>query len=338
VVDLHCHAFFPEVEGLVASRPEKQEEPAMMVRAMGQATVTYNSTVMLPAIAPKLVSVEVRLRDMDESGVDVQLVSPTSTQHYYWAEGDLAEQIVLMQNEGIAELCASQPQRFLGLGTVALQNPSLAAEQLEHAVNRLGLRGVEISTYINGKDLGDPSFERFWAKVEELNCMIFIHPFGTTLGPRLNQYYLSNIIGQPIETTIALSHLIFGGVLDRYPGLRLLAAHGGGYLPSYIGRSNHAWHARPDSRTCLRPPGEYLQQIWFDHLVYEPESLRHLIKEVGSSQVVIGTDYPFDMGHYDICGLIDAVDGLSDEEKANILFANAEQLLGVTLSKAPINS
>jgi aminocarboxymuconate-semialdehyde decarboxylase len=330
-VDLHCHAFFPEVEKLVANCPQKLGEKEAMVRVMGAETVAYNTTTMLPSIAPKLTSVELRLRDMDEMGVDVQLISPTSTQHYYWAEDSLAEEIVRLQNEGIAQLCATHKTRFLGLATVALQNPLLAIDQLGHAVKVLGLQGVEISTQINGKDLADPCFEKFWEKVETLGCMVFIHPFGTSLGERLNQYYLQNVIGQPIETTIALSQLIFGGVFDRYPGLRILAAHGGGYLPSYIGRSNHAWHARPDSRSCQREPREYLKQIWFDHLVYEPESLRHLIAEVGSSQVVVGTDYPFDMGHYDINGLLDRVADLSCDDKEQILYKNAEQLLGVTL-------
>ncbi len=333
-IDLHCHALFPQVEKLVAGLPQKLAEPEMMLRAMGAPTVEYNSKVMLPQVGPKLTNLETRLRDMDDMGVDMQLISPTSTQHYYWAEPDLAAEVVRIQNEGIADLCASHPDRFLGLGTLALQHPQLALEQLEHAVRKLGLRGVEISTMIGTKELADPMLERFWAKVEELGCIVFIHPFGTTLGPRLDRYYLSNVIGQPIETTIALSHLIFGGVLDRYPGLKLLAAHGGGYLPSYIGRSNHAWHARPDARSCAKPPGDYLRQIWFDHLVYEPEALRHLIQEAGIGQVVIGTDYPFDMGHYDLAGLLEQVPGLSQEDRERISYGNAKRLLGLDFGPA----
>ncbi|KRB93590.1 amidohydrolase [Noviherbaspirillum sp. Root189] len=331
-VDLHCHAMFPEVEKLVAGLPQKAAEPEMMLRAMGSESVQYNNTHMLPQVGPKLVNLELRLRDMDAMGVDVQLVSPTSTQHYYWAEPDLSEEVVRIQNEGIAQLCATHPDRFVGLGTLALQHPDLAIAQLEHAVRKLGLRGVEISTMIGGKELADPSLERFWAKVEELGCIVFIHPFGTTLGSRLDRFYLQNVIGQPIETTIALSHLIFGGVLDRYPGVKILAAHGGGYLPSYIGRSNHAWQARDDAHKSKKAPGEYLKQIWFDHLVYEPEAMRHLVAEAGASQVVIGTDYPFDMGHYAIHDLLDAVPGLSESDKELILHKNAERLLGVAFS------
>jgi aminocarboxymuconate-semialdehyde decarboxylase len=333
-VDLHCHAFFPEVEKLVAGLPQKLAEPELMLRAMGAATVDYNNKVMLPQAGPKLTNLQQRLADMDAMGVDMQLVSPTSTQHYYWAEPDLAVEVVRIQNEGMAELCATHPDRFLGLGTLALQHPALAVEQLEHAVRKLGLRGVEISKMVAGKELADPMFEPFWAKVEELGCIVFIHPFGTTLGTRLDRHYLSNVIGQPLETTIALSHLIFGGVLDRYPGVKILAAHGGGYLPSYIGRSNHAWHARPDARSCAKPPGDYLRQIWFDNLVYEPEALRHLIQEAGIDQVVTGSDYPFDMGEYSFSDLLDSVPGLSQDDHEGIAWRNAERLLGQGLRPA----
>lgn len=333
-VDLHCHALFPEVEKLVADQPQKLAEPEMMLRALGAATVEYNNQVMLPQAGPKLTNLAQRLSDMDAMGVDMQLVSPTSTQHYYWAEPDLAAEVVRIQNEGMAELCATHADRFLGLGTLALQHPDLALEQLQHAVRKLGLRGVEISTMVAGKELADPMFERFWAKVEELGCIVFIHPFGTTLGSRLDRHYLSNVIGQPLETTIALSHLIFGGVLDRYPGVKILAAHGGGYLPSYIGRSNHAYGARTDAHGCARAPGEYLRQIWFDNLVYEPESLRHLIHEAGIGQVVTGTDYPFDMGQYGLAALLDAVPGLSQEDRERIAYGNAERLLGQRLRPA----
>jgi aminocarboxymuconate-semialdehyde decarboxylase len=162
------------------------------------------------------------------------------------------------------------------------------------------------------------------------------------LGARLDRHYLSNVIGQPLETTIALSHLIFGGVLDRYPGVKILAAHGGGYLPSYIGRSNHAWHARPDARSCARPPGDYLRQIWFDNLVYEPEALRHLVQEAGIDQIVTGSDYPFDMGQYAFSDLLELVPGLSLDDRERIAYRNAERLLGQDLMptdwKPPVQS
>ena len=328
-VDLHCHAFFMEVEQLVKDRPEKKAEPERQCRVMGAPSAEYNRTTMLPNAFPKLTSVALRLRDMDAMGVDVQVVSPTSVQHYYWADVDLAREIVRTTNEKMAELCARHPTRLVALGNIALQHAELALEQLDHCMNELGMRGVEISTAVNGLELDNPHFARFWARAEELGCVVFIHPFGTSLGERLNRFYLQNLVGQPIETTIALSHLIFGGVLDRHPGLKILAAHGGGYLPSYIGRSDHGYAARPDAHTMQRAPSEYLRQIYFDTLLYTPAGLGHLVDQVGASQVVVGTDYPFDMGSYDIHALVNDVPGLSMAEREDILGGNAARLIGL---------
>jgi aminocarboxymuconate-semialdehyde decarboxylase len=328
-IDLHCHALIPAVEALVAGLPQKAAEPDLMLKSMGGASVAHNNAKMLPTAGPRMTRIEQRLADMDTMGVDVQVISPSPTQYYYWAEQDLSQQIVRLQNEAIAEMCARHPRRLAGLGTLALQHPALAAEQLEHAVKTLGLKGVEISTSVSGKELDDPSMREFWARAESLGALVFIHPFGTTLGPRTATHYLVNTIGQPLETTIALSRLIFGGVLDAHPGLKILAAHGGGYLPTYIGRSDHAHAVRPEAAAdARRKPSDHLKRIWFDSLVYDPTALRHLIDRVGVSQVVIGTDYPFDMGHYDMHALVDATPGLTEEERAAILGGNAARLVG----------
>ncbi|HVZ36326.1 MAG TPA: amidohydrolase family protein [Polyangiaceae bacterium] len=330
LVDFHCHVLTLAAEALVADRVEKRSEPAHMLAAIGADSLAHNNSVMLPKAFPKLTRVEQRLADMDAMSIDMQVISPSPSQYYYWADPDLARQLVRTQNEYIAQTCAQYPDRLVGLGTVALQHPSLAVEQLSDATRRLGLKGVEISTAVNDLELAAPELAPFWAAAEELGAIVFIHPFGTTLGRRVSTYYLSNLIGQPLETTIALSHLIFGGVLDRYPGLKIVAAHGGGYLPSYCGRSNHGYEVRPEARRhAARPPVEYLRRIWFDTLVYEPHGLRHLIDVVGASQLVVGTDYPFDMGHDDPRGLLAATAGLSDEERAAILAGNALSLLGM---------
>ena len=329
-VDLHCHAMTLAVEPLVADAPQKKAESGFMLKAMGEASIAHNNAVMLPHAFPRLTQVERRLQDMDTMGVEVQVISPSPAQYYYWAERDLAREITRMQNEHIAATCALYPKRLLGLGTVALQHPELAVEQLTHAVRRLGLKGVQISTSVNQRELDHESLEPFWAKAADLDAIVFIHPFGSTLGDRASTHYLSNIIGQPLETTIALSRLIFGGVLERHASLRIVAAHGGGYLPSYAGRSNHGHQVRPEARASApRLPVEYLRRIWFDSLVYEPEALRHLVEIVGDTQVVIGTDYPFDMGHYDPHGLVETTPDLSDAQRAQILGGNAARLLGI---------
>jgi len=328
-VDLHCHVMTLAAEPLVAATPQKQAEPQYALRTMGAASVAHNNAQMLPKAFPKLTQIGQRLADMDAMGVDVQVISPSPTQYYYWAERDLASEVVRVQNEHIAELVAKHPDRLAGLGTAALQHPDLAVAQLEHAVKKLGLKGVEISTTVNGLELSDPSLAPFWAKAEELGALVFIHPFGTTLGDRVSMQDLVNTIGQPLETTIALSHLIFGGVLDAHPGLKIVAAHGGGYLPTYPGRSDHAWRVRPEAAEHAKTaPQELLKRIWFDSVVYEPMALRHLVDRVGVSQVVVGTDYPFDMGHYDVHGLVDSTPGLSEQDRAAILGGNAAELIG----------
>jgi aminocarboxymuconate-semialdehyde decarboxylase len=327
-VDIHCHVLTLEVERLVAGQPEKQAEPAAQLRMYGADSVEYNRT-LFAGLMPQLTDIGERLRRMDAMGVDMQVISPSPNQYYYWADVDLAKQIVATQNEQIASLCAAHPDQLRGLGNVALQHPELSVEQLKDCVGKFGLKGVEISSAVNGLELADPRFERFWAQAEELGCLVFIHPLGTSIGERVNRYYLGNIIGQPVETTIALSHLIFGGVLDRYPGLKICAAHGGGYLASYVGRSDHGFAVRPEAAKILQKPSEYLKKIYFDSLVYSPEAIRHLIEVVGVSQVLLGTDYPFDMGAYDPHSSIAAVPGLSDDERRQVLGGNAARLLGL---------
>jgi aminocarboxymuconate-semialdehyde decarboxylase len=328
VIDLHCHIATPAVEKLVAGHPARIDEIAQNSELQGQESTDYNRTVMLPECLKKMTNLTTRLADMDAMGVEIQVLSPSPGQYYYWAEQDLSREIVSLQNEHIAETVSLHPERFLGLAAVSLQHPELAVEQLEHAVCKLGLKGVEISTSAAGRELADPVLEPFWAKAEELGAVVFIHPLGSSLGARLNRSYLANIIGQPIETTIALSHLIFGGVLDRRPGLKIVAAHGGGYLPTYSSRSDHAWSARPDARSMAKPLSAYLKQIYFDNLVYTPDALDALIHQVGIQQIVVGTDYPFDMGSYDVHGLVSSVEGLSVDHQLAILSGNALRLLG----------
>lgn len=327
-IDVHCHILTTEVERLVSGCAEKQAEQAAQLRMYGPESIEHNRT-LFASLMPQLTGIDERLRRMDEMGVDVQLISPSPNQYYYWADVDLAKQIVAVQNGHIASVCSAHPERLLGLGNVALQHSELSVEQLTDCVKKFGLRGVEISSAVNGLELSDSRFERFWAKAEELGCLVFIHPLGTSLADRVNRYYLGNIIGQPLETTIALSHLIFGGVLDRFSGLKICAAHGGGYLPSYVGRSDHGYAVRPEAAKMKHKPSEYLKRIYFDSLVYTPEGLRHLIEQVGATQVMIGTDYPFDMGTYDPQRQIAGVSGLSQQERDQILGGNAARLLGI---------
>lgn len=327
-VDVHAHAVVPEALALSVAAPEAAAARAAEAATFGAAATEVNRD-QVERIAPRLTDLAVRLAEMDTMAVDAQLVSP-SPQHYHdWADEATSQRIVGLVNEGIAALCARAPERLVGLGLVGLQHPVLAAEQLTHAVTELGLRGVEISTSAGGSELSDPRLEPFWARAEELDALVFIHPWGCSLGARLGEHYLANVIGQPLETTLALSHIIFSGMLDRHPALRILAAHGGGYLPVYTGRSDHAWTVRPDAHGCAHRPSHYLTRLYFDGLVYEPETLTALVASAGHDRVMLGTDYPFDMGVTDPVERLNAVPGLTEAQRTAIRGATAADLIGL---------
>src|SRR3954469_4791040 len=261
--------------------------------------------------------INVRLHTMDRERIDMQAVSPAPN-YAYWADEELSNQIVTASNEHVAEICATNRDRFVGLCHVSLQFPELAAKQLTTAMTTLGMRGVEIGTRAESVDLDDPSLDPFWAAAQEQRAPIFIHPAGTTLGNRVSKYYLGNLIGNPLDTTIALTNLIFGGVLERFPNLKVVAAHGGGYLPSYFPRSIHGYEVRPEAQTNPHPPDYYLKKLYIDNLVFQAENVAHLVRVMGASHVVLGTDYPFDMGQENPVDLIEAIEGLSEEDAQRI--------------------
>jgi aminocarboxymuconate-semialdehyde decarboxylase len=273
-------------------------------------------------------SIDVRLETMERQAIEMQVVSYMPN-FGYWAKQSVAQQIVDAANTLIATMCRDHPRRFVGLCLVSLQFPELAARQLEDAMGNMGMRGVEIGTRVEEMELDAEQLEPFWAVAERLGALIFMHPSGSTLGKRVERYYLSNVIGNPLDTTIALSHLIFGGVLERHPRLKICAAHGGGYLPSYVPRSDHGYEVRPEAKTIPHPPSHYLRQIFVDALVYNPANVAHLVQVMGASQVVLGTDYPFDMGEERPLDVVNAVADLTDEERRRIKSGNALRLLGL---------
>jgi aminocarboxymuconate-semialdehyde decarboxylase len=241
-----------------------------------------------------------------------------------------------MVNERIAEIVAKWPDRFVGLGTVPLQDPDLAVTELNHLVKTLGLRGVEINGNVNGMDLTDGrlGLDKFFARVQELDVIIFIHPTGFTQGERLLDHYFNNVIGNPLETTVAASHLIFDGVMERYPKLKVVLPHGGGFLAHYWERMNHAYKARPDCRVSIgRKPTAYLEKFYFDTIVFDPAMLKNLVDRYGAEHVVLGTDYPFDMGVEDPVGFVERTK-LTALEKAKIIGGNAARLLKIDYNRS----
>jgi aminocarboxymuconate-semialdehyde decarboxylase len=273
-----------------------------------------------------------RIADMDTDGIDVQVMSINP--FWYGADRDTARRIVDLQSEKLAELCKTSPGRFLAYTPVALQFPELAAEQLEAGMKRFGLVGAAIGGSVAGEEISARKFDPFWAKAEELQALIFIHPQTAAESTGVRKRVqgsgaLGNVIGNPLETTLALAHLIFEGTLDRFPNLKICAAHAGGYLPSYAARMDHGCSVFPEQ--CKGPvlkkrPSEYLKQLYFDSLIFTPEGLRHLVAECGPSQIMIGTDYavPWVKGPVDH---VLATPGLSDADRVAILGGNAAKLL-----------
>ena len=284
VVDVHGHAFVPEVWETVKDTP--------------LASAARNSLTGAIALGPGL---DARLAYMDREGIDYQVISVNAWG--YSAERSLARDIVQIQNEQLAKTCAAHPDRFIAMAALALQHPDLAADQLDTAVNKLGMKAAAIGGSVQGIELSDRRFDPFWAKAEQLGVLIFMHPqtaSGTTQNARLQgRGALGNTIGNPLETTVFLSHLIFEGVLDRFPGLKICGAHGGGYLPSYSGRSDalcgRGGTPGADCNSLKQKPSAYFRgPLYVDTMVFHDEGLRHLVAEVGADHVFYGTDYPFD--------------------------------------------
>ncbi len=327
-VDIHCHYLNPDAAARVAPLNPAQHE--MQIKFANQLTRDTNKK-QVQERAPKLSNIEVRLKDMDRAGLDIQAVSPAPQQTYYWTDPGMGQELARMVNERLAEIVAKWPDRFVGLGTVPLQDPDLAVSELEHCVKKLGMRGVEINGSVNGMDLTDGrlALDKFFAKVQELDVIIFMHPTGYTQGERLLDHYFNNVIGNPLETTVAASHLIFDGVMDRYPKLKVVLPHGGGFLAHYWERMNHAWKARPDCGTVIkRKPTTYLEKFYFDTIVFDPQMLDNMVRRYGADHIVMGTDYPFDMGVEDPVGFVQR-GKLNASDKQKILGRNAARLLKI---------
>jgi aminocarboxymuconate-semialdehyde decarboxylase len=329
VVDLHCHYLNPEVNAKTAHLNAAQFDPTTV---FANELTRDTNVKQMKTRGPKLSGVTERLKDMDRMGVDIQAVCPAPYQFFYFTDAGYGAELAREVNEGIAKVVADTPDRFVGLGSVPLQDPELAVRELDYAVKSLGLRGVEICTNVNGKNLTDPSLglEKFFARAEELGILIFMHPLGWTEADRLTNHYFNNVIGNPLDSTVAVSHLIFDGVMARHPKLKVLVAHGGGYIAHYWARMDHAWRARPDCRTVIKKkPSSYLEKFYFDTITFDRGMLKNMVERYGADHVVLGTDYPYDMGMEHPVDFIDGTAGISKADKERIMGSNAARLLKI---------
>jgi aminocarboxymuconate-semialdehyde decarboxylase len=324
--DVHAHAIPP---GLVAALEEDAERSGVkVVERYGEQMLRIAGGGGGPLRAD-LVDVDARLAAMDRDGVDVQLVSSWIGVTGYRLPAEQGLRWARLFNEQLAAMVDAHAERFRGLCNVPLQAPERAADELRHAVQQLGMVGAEIATSVAGRELDDPGLEPFWAAAADLRCLVLIHPDQTLPGRPEPRYFLNNLVGNAAETTIAVAHLLLAGVLERHPDLRVVLVHGGGYLPYQAGRLDHGYRSVPRevARHVARPPSEQLRRLYFDTVTHSPAVLRFLLDFAGPDHVVLGSDYPFEMGQPDPVGLVRSLEGLTERERQLILEGNVQRLL-----------
>ena len=283
-----------------------------------------------------LVDVGQRLAAMERAGVSTQILSSWVNLTAYTLDGARGARFCRMFNEALAGLVATHSGRFLALASVPLQAPQRAAAELRHAVGRLGMVGVEIGTTVNATELDDRDLDPFWSAAEDLAAIVLVHPMDPLAGRGIARYFLGNAVGRPAETTIAVAHLVLGGVLERFQQLRICVVHGGGFLPYQRGRLDRAYLAKPElaAVNLSRPPSVWLRQLYYDTVVHDPGVLSWLVDFVGADHVLLGSDYPFEMGDPDPVGTVASVPGLDEHQRHLILRGNLERLTGQDAASA----
>lgn len=322
VIDFHTHIHVPKVHELLRKvKPTKNDGTYFGAgdRASGDTGPLEGGT-----------KVSTRLRAMDKARIDMHVVSVNGSSPFYWSDVATGGSIARAANEGAAEYVAANPDRFVGLGMVPLQSPARAVKELEYAMTTLGLKGVNALSNVRGQDIGEKKFWPFWKKAEELGAAILIHPIGFTHPQRMMKFRLYNTVGQPLEETLCMLSMIHEGVMEKFPKLKIVMAHGGGYLPYYAGRSDSTYALHPDMRgNAKKIPSEYIKKFYFDTCVFDRPMTEFLVNKVGANQVVLGTDYPF--RRWDGVGLIKGSRQLSQAAKEKILWRNTARLLGLRI-------
>ncbi|MFC1866560.1 amidohydrolase family protein [Thermodesulfobacteriota bacterium] len=327
VIDFHAHMVVPEVFAFSKNHTVKSPLPdnPRLTKKVIEQTRKWGE-----AARRRMGDFKLRLRDMDKAGVDMQVLTPSLVHQFtYWAAPAASLKMERLTNDRVAEIVASKPDRFIGLGGVPLQSPKLAIRELERCVNELGLKGVQVSNPVRDMELGDPRLRLFWAKAVELGAVIYVHPAGIT-DKRYEKHQLWNSIGQPLEEAMAMASLFYEGVLDDFPKLKICIGHGGGYLPFYPGRVDRNYMEKPATRLNMsKSPSQYMRMFTYDSCVYDVDMLKFLIKKVGAGRVVMGSDYP--VGEKDPVGFVRKARSISAADKEKILWKNAARILGLSL-------
>ena len=327
IIDIHSH-YIPEafIESVRKDpdhfriKVEKREGSDFFVHQEGFAYPLYESFFDIGA----------KIADMDGKRLDMSVLSAPPTLFYYWSDIETASEVCRVYNNSVAELVRARPDRFRGMAIVPLQDVAASVKELQRCHDELGLRAVEIGSHVEGVQYDDPSFLPFFKKAAELDMLVFFHPYYIGNKPGLESYYLTNILGNPIDTTVAISHIVFGGLLQKLPKLKLYFAHGGGFIPYQMGRLHHGYQVRQEPRIHLEEtPLHDIKKLIYDTIVFQPDMLKFMVDVQGVDQIVLGTDFPFDMGEEDPYGFVKNAAGLNDDQKRKILGENAARLLRI---------
>jgi aminocarboxymuconate-semialdehyde decarboxylase len=327
-IDLHAHAIVPQaLSEMHAAHPD---HGPVLIEDEGQSYLSYAGRERLGPLPKAIFDPALRLTDMDRQRVDLQIIAIPPPNFYYHIPAGVGTDFARIQNDALIALSEAQPDRFHMFGTLPLQDIDSSLKEVEHIAAHPRARGVQIGSNVDGVDLDDSRFEPLWEELEVRDLPVWIHPDQRSIAgsDRLKSYYLQNMVGLPLESTIAATKLVFGGVLERHPGLRIGFVHGGGFAPYQVGRFDHGWSVRPEPKrvTSEVKPSQYFQRFFFDSLTHDPISLELLGKRVGWGHVVLGSDYPFDMASTDPVGGVDAID-LSPSDRAAVLEGNAHSFL-----------
>lgn len=325
-IDIHAH-YFPEPYLRLIEKEGAASDAGCDFSDPKGPSITIGATKM-PPLAHRFTDVDLRVAEMDEIGVEVHALSLTAPM-VGWAEGTLALKLSEAFNDSLGEAHAKYPDRLVGLATLPWHQPDLAVKELDRIAKIPGIRGVYSATRVRNRELGDEAFYPIYERIEDLGLNLFLHPVTVVEPQRLAQYYLTNLLGNPFESAIASAHLIFSGVLDRYPKMEVCLPHAGGAFPYLVGRLDRGRTVRAELKHMKKSPFDYLRRLHYDTVAHSADALAYLLDIVGADRVMLGSDYCFDMGYQRPVEVVTAHPGIDSEGEALILGGNARRLLGM---------